>query len=190
MTPYRSPLPNSFAGVVLVLIGSITLGIITQAQSQSFDALTKTGFDHFYSLEYEQAVHDFQRALDANPDEPKAANHLLEATLFQELYRYNALDTRLYAKERFLTSKQIPVDGAAKAVVSAEGFSAALIETENEIAAAKIRTAMPTWLAEKRSPLEPSFTTIKTSPGGLIPAPPCRRFPVPASCESASFASA
>src|SRR5882762_10375205 len=115
MTPYRSPLPNSFAGVVLLLIGSIALGVTTtHAQSQAFDALSKTGFDHFYSLEYEQAIHDFQKVLDATPEDPRAVNHLLEATLFQELYRYNALDTRLYAKERFLTSKQVPMDAAAK----------------------------------------------------------------------------
>jgi tetratricopeptide (TPR) repeat protein len=101
--------------MVLLVIGSITLEVtIAQADSSAFEALTQSGFDHFYSLEYEQSIHDFQKALEANPDEPKAVNHLLEATLFQELYRYNALDTRLYAKERFLTSKQVSMDPAAK----------------------------------------------------------------------------
>jgi hypothetical protein len=41
-------------------------------------------------------------------------NHLLEARLFQQLHKYNALDTRLYAKQGFVTSKQVPVDAATK----------------------------------------------------------------------------
>ena len=79
-----------------------------------FDALTQSGFEHFYSLEYDQAIQDFQKAFEARPDEPKAINHLLEARLFQQLYKYNALDTRLYTKQRFLTSKQVPIEQAAK----------------------------------------------------------------------------
>src|SRR5947207_15838617 len=34
-----------------------------------------------------------------------------------------------------------PVDGAAEAIVVVEGFSAALVETESDITAAKVRTA-------------------------------------------------
>lgn len=79
-----------------------------------FDVLTKSGFGHYYSLEYDQAIQDFQRASEVRPDEPKALNHLLEAELFQQLYRYNALDTRLYTKQRFLTSKHVPIDPAVK----------------------------------------------------------------------------
>src|SRR5882762_9404284 len=115
MRPYRSPLLGASIATVLLAIGYVSLGVTAaQTDSRTFDTLTKSGFDHFYSLEYEQAIHDFQKALDINPEEPKAINHLLEATLFQELYRYNALDTRLYAKEHFLTSKQVPMDQAAK----------------------------------------------------------------------------
>lgn len=79
-----------------------------------FDALTQSGFEHFYSLEYDQAIRNFQKALEARPDEPKAINHLLEARLFQQLYKYNALDTRLYTKQRFLTSKQVPIEPAVR----------------------------------------------------------------------------
>jgi tetratricopeptide (TPR) repeat protein len=79
-----------------------------------YDTLTRDGFRHFYSLQYDEAIRDFQGALEAHPDEPTALNHLLEAELFQELYRYNALDTRLYTKQRFLTSKHVPIDAAKK----------------------------------------------------------------------------
>jgi tetratricopeptide (TPR) repeat protein len=76
--------------------------------------LTRSGFEHFYSLEYDQAIRDFKQALEARSDDAKAMNHLLEAVLFQQLHKYNALDTRLYAKQGFITSKQVPVDAATK----------------------------------------------------------------------------
>ncbi len=90
------------------------LGAGSAPDKPDFDALTKSGFNHYYNLEYDQAIHDFQRAWEARPDDSKALNHLLEAVLFQELYQHNALDTHLYTKQRFLSSKQVPVDPAVK----------------------------------------------------------------------------
>ena len=78
------------------------------------DTLTKSGFEHFYSLEYDQAIQDFQTVADANPDDPKALNHLIEAILFRELYKYDALDTSLFTHESFLNSKQVPLDAKIK----------------------------------------------------------------------------
>ncbi len=74
------------------------------------DANTRSGFEHLYNLEYDQAVREFELALKAHPDDPSATNHLLSGVLFRELYRVGALDTELYAKNSFLTSKQFPVD--------------------------------------------------------------------------------
>lgn len=118
MRPYRPSLPGPPKYVFFLLLALIALGVTPAvagtAEKADFDALTRSGFEHFYSLEYDQAIQDFQKALEARPDEPKAINHLLEARLFQQLYRYNALDTRLYTKQRFLTSKQVPIEPATK----------------------------------------------------------------------------
>lgn len=118
MTPYRFPLPRTLKNAVFVVLGVVGLGVTAgfagSAEKADFDALTRDGFDHFYSLEYDQAIRDFQRAWETRPDEPRAINHLLEARLFQQLYRYNALDTRLYTKQRFLTSKQVPITPSTK----------------------------------------------------------------------------
>src|SRR5215471_19321450 len=119
MRPYRYRFPSLPKSLVFSLVFVITLGV-TPAEAGSavnrseFDALTQSGFEHFYSLEYDLAIRDFQKALEARPDEPKALNHLLEARLFQQLYKYNALDTRLYTKQRFLTSKQVPIQPATR----------------------------------------------------------------------------
>ena len=82
------------------------------------DASTRSGFEHFYSLEYDQAVHDFELAVKAHPDDLFAANHLLSGVLFHELYRIGALDTELYAKNSFLTSRQFPIDAAVRARIT------------------------------------------------------------------------
>lgn len=118
MTPYRSSFPGILKSIVFSLFILIALETVSAGGSSpekdNFDALTQSGLGHYYSLEYDQAIRDFQKALDARPDEAKAINHLLEAKLFQELYRYNALDTRLYTKQRFLAGKQVPLKPAAK----------------------------------------------------------------------------
>jgi tetratricopeptide (TPR) repeat protein len=81
------------------------------------DANTRSGFEHLYNLEYDQAVREFELALKAHPDDAFATNHLLSGVLFRELYRIGALDTELYAKNSFLTSKQFPMDPKRRAEI-------------------------------------------------------------------------
>lgn len=71
---------------------------------------TKAGFEYFYNAEYDQAIKEFEIALQAHPDDPFAVNHLLTGIMFKEMYRIGALDSELYAKEGFLHSKQFPID--------------------------------------------------------------------------------
>jgi len=78
------------------------------------DPITRDGFEHFYNMEYDQAIADFEKVAKAHPDDPFAVNHLLTGVLFRELYHIGALDTELYAKDSFLTSKQFPIDAAAR----------------------------------------------------------------------------
>ena len=75
------------------------------------DANTRKGFDHFYNLEYDKAVHEFELAQQAHPEDPFAANHTLSGVIFRELYRIGALDTEAYAADSFLTKKLlVPLD--------------------------------------------------------------------------------
>jgi tetratricopeptide (TPR) repeat protein len=119
MTPYRSPhfsLPGNL-GLLLILV--TVLGVTPSRGSRGpdkadYDALTRRGWDHFYSLEYDLALEDFERAFEARPDDAAAVNHVLDGVLYRELYKYNALDTRLYAKQGFINSKQVPVNSLVK----------------------------------------------------------------------------
>ena len=119
MTPYQSGVhPKDLREVVcaffLIILGVNSGLAVDTPKPASFDALTQSGFEHYYSLEYDQAVKDFQKALELSPDDPRAYNHLLEALLFRDLYRHGALDSSLYLQEGFLNSKQITLEPAVR----------------------------------------------------------------------------
>jgi len=84
------------------------------ARTTEFESLTQSGLAYYYTLQYDEAIRDFQRAADLQPDDPQAWNHVLEAVLFRELYKYDALDTSLYTQQKFLDTKQVPMDAATK----------------------------------------------------------------------------
>ncbi len=79
------------------------------------DANTRRGFEDFYSLEYDKAIHEFEAAQQAHPNDPFAVNHTLSGVVFKELYRIGALDTEAYAADSFLTKKLlVPLDPAVR----------------------------------------------------------------------------
>ena len=59
------------------------------------DALVETGYEHFYNLEYEQAIALFERASAQYPDVPDLHNHVAEALVFREMFRNGALESEL-----------------------------------------------------------------------------------------------
>ena len=59
------------------------------------DALVKRGYDHFYNLEYEEALADFEQAIAQDPEVPDLHNHVAEALVFREMYRNGALESEL-----------------------------------------------------------------------------------------------
>jgi tetratricopeptide (TPR) repeat protein len=83
-------------------------------RAAEFDALTRNGLAHYYTLEYDQAIREFQHAAELKPEDPQAWNHVLEAVLFRALYKYDALDTSLYTQQKFLDTKQVPMDEPTK----------------------------------------------------------------------------
>jgi len=119
MTPYRAPIHRRLGNQVLGLILVTALGVtptwgIGAPSKTELDALTRSGWDHFYSSEYDEALADFEKVREGRPDDANALNHILDALIYRELYRYNALDTRLYSKQGFINSKQVPIDPTVK----------------------------------------------------------------------------
>jgi len=101
--------------LLLLCLGSALCGVLPGnvcAQTKSVvptradnDANTRKGFDAFYNLEYDKAIHEFEAAQQAHPNDPFAVNHTLAAVIFKELYRLGALDTEAYASDSFLAKK-------------------------------------------------------------------------------------
>ena len=57
--------------------------------------MVERGFDHFYNLEYDQAIADFQEAIAHDPTSPDLHNHLAQTLVFREMYRDGALESEL-----------------------------------------------------------------------------------------------
>ncbi|MBI4873246.1 MAG: tetratricopeptide repeat protein [Acidobacteria bacterium] len=59
------------------------------------DPLVAQAFDHFYNLEYDQAVAGFEKAIRERPGSPDRFNHLAQAILYREMFRSGALESEL-----------------------------------------------------------------------------------------------
>jgi hypothetical protein len=58
--------------------------------------------DHFYNMDYDVAIQDYERILERHPDDPSAVNHLLSTVLMRELYRMGAMNSGEYANDSFI----------------------------------------------------------------------------------------
>ncbi len=76
----------------------------------------RAAYDRFYTLDYDGALRGFEKIERAHPDDPMAADYVLETVLFHELYNLDLLDTTLYAHDGFLSGKhQVQEDKAFSA---------------------------------------------------------------------------
>lgn len=78
------------------------------------DPLTRSGWERYYSLDYDKAIADFEKVSQNHPGDPVAINHLLSAVMFRELYRAGAMDTGAYSSNSFVTKKQVNLDAATR----------------------------------------------------------------------------
>ncbi|HUQ95349.1 MAG TPA: tetratricopeptide repeat protein [Bryobacteraceae bacterium] len=58
------------------------------------DAVSR-GFNHFYNLEFDQAVQAFVSAIQKDPSNPDVHNHLAQAILYREMLRAGSLESEL-----------------------------------------------------------------------------------------------
>ena len=69
----------------------------------NYDPQVREAFQRFYNLDYPGAVERFERYHTQHPGDPQATAYLLNALIFQELYRADLLDTTFYANDGFLS---------------------------------------------------------------------------------------
>jgi tetratricopeptide (TPR) repeat protein len=73
--------------------------------AMNYDPQVRAAYDSFYNLDFSAAVADFQQFRSAHAGDPQASAYLLDALIFQELYRLDLLDTTFYANDGFLTGR-------------------------------------------------------------------------------------
>lgn len=102
---------------ILLAAQALALPPDTSSESLAYrprDPLNLTAFNHFYNLDYDRAVQEFEQVLGRHPDDPFAVNHLLAAILFRELYRMGVLNTGEYANDSFISAPHRPADPKIK----------------------------------------------------------------------------
>ncbi|MBF8305482.1 MAG: Tetratricopeptide 2 repeat protein, partial [Acidobacteria bacterium] len=75
--------------------------------------LAAQGFDHFYNLEYDQAIRIFEQLRDADPRSAYAHHRVALAYFYKQLYQAGVLEGDLFgASNRFFRTRKIAVDAA------------------------------------------------------------------------------
>lgn len=120
----REVLLKCLLGVFVVTAFAIapeTLGATASLPTTPYradqDPQVREALDDFYNLEYDKALSLFDHIEKEHPDDPFAIVHILQATVFRELYRLNLLDTTLYAHDGFLSGRAANGDPAVRARV-------------------------------------------------------------------------
>jgi tetratricopeptide (TPR) repeat protein len=78
------------------------------------DPLVDAAFEHFYNMDYDLAIPEFEKVYDRRPNDPSAINHLLTAILLRELYRMGAMNTGEYSNDSFIGQAHRPADPKVK----------------------------------------------------------------------------
>jgi Tetratricopeptide repeat len=108
---YRSAL---IAVVLLALSGRCVAADSSLSTFRPADPLNQSAFDHYYNLDYDAAIPEFEKILARHPNDPFAVNHLLSAIQVRELYRMGAMNTGEYANDSFIGEAHRPADPTQK----------------------------------------------------------------------------
>jgi hypothetical protein len=87
---------------------------ITIVHGAPHDAQTDAAYDHFYNMEYDRAIPEFERIVEKHPNDPFALNHLLSAVLMRNLYETGGMNTGDYSNDSFIGHAPRPTDQKVK----------------------------------------------------------------------------
>ena len=95
-------------------------------------AVIDEGFNHFYNLEYDQAIAVFEKAIAQNPGLPDLHNHLAQSLIFREMFRNGALESELVSgSNSFLRRPKLnPTPETEKRILDEIASSMALAEAK------------------------------------------------------------
>jgi tetratricopeptide (TPR) repeat protein len=96
--------------VLVLAAGLLCAASLSSAQPvhtnpMNYDPQVRAAYKDFYNLDFPSAVARFEQFRAAHPGDPQATAYLLDALIFEELYREDLLDTTFYANDGFLTGR-------------------------------------------------------------------------------------
>lgn len=93
------------AGILLTTLALPAWAAAVDTNPMNYDPQVRAAYDRFYNLDFPAAVALLEQFHSAHPGDPQATAYLLDALIFQELYRLDLLDTTFYANDGFLTGR-------------------------------------------------------------------------------------
>ena len=108
--------PGQKVRVIPALFLALPLAACTLIRGASGpDAYRESGDNHFYNLEYNQAIADYTKLLQQNPNDPIGYNDLASAKLYKIMLGQGLLDSNAFGKDnRFLRNRRPQGDPAEK----------------------------------------------------------------------------
>ena len=106
----------AFIAIILLVLAQVCLAAAAPISSvfRPPDPLNSVAFEHYYNVDYDAAVQDFERILARHPNDAFALNHLLSAIQVRELYRMGAMNSGEYSNDNFIGQAHRPADPAQK----------------------------------------------------------------------------
>jgi hypothetical protein len=92
-------------GILCVTSASSAAAQPVHTNPMNYDPQVRAAYERFYNLDFPAAVSSFKQIHASHPGDPQATAYLLDALIFQELYRLDLLDTTFYANDGFLSGK-------------------------------------------------------------------------------------
>jgi tetratricopeptide (TPR) repeat protein len=87
---------------------------IQETHGEQQDSLVQSAYNHFYNMEYDRALPEFEKNLEKHPNDPFAVNHMLTGILMRNLYETGAMNTGDYANDSFIGRAPRPTDQKVK----------------------------------------------------------------------------
>jgi hypothetical protein len=109
----RSSCFHAIIGIFLLALAARASAAV-HTNPMNNDPQVRAAYDAYYNLNYPVAVQRFQQFRAAHPGDPQASAYLLDALIFEELYRQDLLDTTFYANDGFLSGRHATEEDPAK----------------------------------------------------------------------------
>jgi len=100
--------------MALLFTASLASAEVVHTNPMNNDPQVRAAYASFYNLNFSDAVGRFQAFHQQHPRNAQATAYLLDALIFQELYRLDLLDTTFYANDGFLSGRHATEEDPAK----------------------------------------------------------------------------